>query len=464
MDKSPRVLYVMYGMPSCYNNGLAFARRFLDDDVAITVACDQDVSALAAAAKVPFRHLKSLSYAQTTRRYLDITQSKKTNRIRNLLSSYRVVRDCKKLRQRTLEDDELLQLIAELNPDVLLIDIECHLAIIASSTLSKPTALCTRLFNHRPGDNVAPLHSDLLPSKQFAKRLLIAAQWWKLRVQSTVIAARQRFSKRRIMPIHYRSYSMPDIKAMANRYKVDLWSIATRTHWFRPVAYTHAPILSMTLSELDFDRREDHSFKYLGPMIGEQDYTFDFQTESIEKIDRFIDTAKHDGRKIIYCAMGTYAQSQTRFVEIVETLVRLKKDYAFIISLGGRGSVDARHQIPDNALLLDAAPQLKCLANSDAAILHGGIASLHEALKFCVPVLCFSVGSNDQNGTATRWVYRKLAIRFSAASISAVSLGLKLDQLLDDAEIANQTEWYSRLLEKSRTDFSPQKLVSELCT
>jgi len=457
------VLYIMYGMPSCYNNGFAFARRFLADNVAITVACDQDVSVLAAAAEVPFRHLKSLSYAQTTHRYLDITQSKKISRLRKLLSSYRIVRECKKLRQQTLEDDEFLQLVAELNPDVLLIDIECHLAIIASSTLSVPTAICTRLFNHRPGDNVAPLHSDLLPSKQFGKRLRIAFQWWTLRLHSAVIAARQRFSKQRIMPIHYRSFTMPDIKAMANQYQIDLWSIATRTQWFRPVAYTHAPIISMTLGEIDFDRKTDSNFKYIGPMIGERDYSFDLQSDSIEKLDRFINEAKHKGRSVIYCAMGTYAGSEPRFVEIVRSLAHLRENYAFIISLGGRESVDKYRQFSDNTLPLEAAPQLRCLANSDAAILHGGIASLQEALKFRVPVLCFSVGSNDQNGTATRWVYRKLALRFCKTSTSAASLALMLDRVLGDTEIANQLERYGRLLDKSQTEFSPEKLLRELC-
>jgi len=95
-------------MPSCYNNGFALARRFLDDGFAITVVCDQDVRSLAATAEVPFRHLKSLSYGQTKRRYLEITQSK-NGRLRKLLNSVRIVRECKKLRQKTLENDEFLQ-------------------------------------------------------------------------------------------------------------------------------------------------------------------------------------------------------------------------------------------------------------------------------------------------------------------------------------------------------------------
>jgi len=467
MDESVRVLYVMYGMPSCYNNGFAFARKFLEDGITITVACDQDISALAAIAEVPFFHLKSVSLAQTTHRYREITQSAKMGRVRKLLSGLRLLRECKKLRQKTLEDDEYLQLVAELNPDILLIDIECHLAIIASSTLAIPTAICTRLFNHRPGDGVPPLHSNLLPSRQLNKRLSIAFQWWKLRIHSACIALRQSVSRQRIMPIHYRSFTMSDIKAIARQYQVDLKSIATTAQWFRPVTYTHVPIVSMTLSNLDFDRKTDDSFKYLGPMVGERDYAFNLASVNTSEIDDFIGQSRLKNQPIIYCAMGTYARSNFRFVELMRAMAQLRQDYAYIISLGGRKSDDFYQSIyqsfPDNALLLSAAPQIKCLSHCDAAILHGGIASLQEALKFRVPVLCFSVGTNDQNGTAVRWVHRRLASRFSPAESSADSLCLELDRLLVDTELANRLEKYGQLVDRSIIEFSPKQMVTELC-
>lgn len=468
MGESVHVLYVMYGMPSCYNNGLAFARKFMDDGITITVLCDQDISALAAVAGVPFCHLESLSFAQTRRRYLEITQSEKMGRSRKLLNVLRILRECKKLRKKTLEDDEYLQLVAKLNPDIILIDIECHLAIIASSTLSIPTAICTRLFNHRPGDGIAPLHSNLLPSKQFSKRLCIAAQWWKLRIHSGFIALRQSLSRQRIKPVHYRSFTMPDIKAIARQYQVDLKSIATTAQWFRPVTYTHVPIFSMTLGDLDFDRNTDSNFNYLGPMIGEHDYAFDLQSKNVSEIDNFVRKSKLKNQPIIYCAMGTYARSEPRFIELMRTIAQLRQGYAFIISLGGRES-DEHYQstcqtFPGNALLLSAAPQIKCLSQCDAAILHGGIASLQEALKFRVPVLCFSVGSNDQNGTTVRWVHRRLASRFSHAKTSADSLCLELDRLLTDTELANRLDRYGNLIDKSINEFSPKQMVVELCT
>lgn len=453
----------MYGMPSCYNNGFAFARHFINDGFDLTVACDQNISTLAAAADVPFRHLQSLSYTQTTQRYLAITQSRKPGRIRKWFSSLRVAYDCWQLRQQTLEDNEYLQLIDELQPDVLLIDIECHLAVIAGSTLNIPTAICTRLFNHRPGDGVAPLHSNLLPLAQTANQLRVKAQWWKLRMHSTLIAMRQNVSKQRIMPIHYRSVSMPDIKAIADRYRVDLRSISTTAHWFRPVTYTHVPILSMTLGDLDFNRSVDNDFTYMGPMIGERDYAFDLQADDDKKLDCFINQANLDGRPIIYCAMGTYAKREPGFVDKVSMLTKLRPDYAFIVSLGGRDAISLDSQFGENVLHLAAAPQLRCLAKCHAAILHAGIASLQEALHYRVPVLCFSVGTNDQNGTAARWVNHKLATRFSHTDTADSSLANELDRLLNDVDLAKRIERYGKLIDESISEFSPKKLIRNLC-
>lgn len=374
-----------------------------------------------------------------------------------------MVRECRQLRRNTLEDDEYLRLIAELNPDLLLIDIECHLAIIASSTLAKPTAICTRLFNHRPGDGVAPLHSNLLQSKQLGKKMRIALQWWTLRVHSKLIAIQQSVSKQRIKPVHYRSFTMPDIKAIASHHQVDLKSIANTNHWFRPLTYTHAPIFSMTLGNIDFDRTPDEEFKYLGPMIGERDFAFDFQADDASEIDLFIDRSKQNGQAIVYCAMGTYARSEPRFVGLLKEMALLREDYAFIVSLGGRESADLYQPFPSNTMLLGAAPQIKCLSHCNAAILHGGIASLQEALKFRVPVLCFSVGTNDQNGTVVRWVHHQLATRFSPGNASADSLCSELDRMLADTELANRLERYGQLIDKSVSDFSPQKIIRELC-
>jgi len=457
------VLYIMYGMPSCYNSGFVLARRFAKCGIDITLACDQDLGALAETADINFRYLKSLSKQETYQCYREITQQVKARQPLRMLQFLQSVRKRVALRKKSLADDELLQLIAEINPDLLLIDIECHLAMIASSTLSIPTAACTRLFDHRPGPGRPPLHSNLQPSLNFYNGVLIQMHWWKLNLQSFFIAKKQHFSRHRLRPVHYQSISMTDLKAIARRYGVNLWSIATTKHWFRPVTYTHLPILSMTLECLDFDHPKDNDFIYLGPMIDKTDNTFSHCQKDLARVNQFISNAKSDNRPIVYCSMGTYAARDPRFVEILSELAIKRPEMLFIMSLGGRESVNDYGEFPANALAVNAAPQLYCLANADAAILHAGIASLQEALACKVPVMLFSVDSMDQNGTATRWARLQLAIRFSLESITSAELGCKLDQLLADDNLSNRIAAYSRKIERCSKQFNPIELVNRLC-
>lgn len=454
----------MYGMPSCYNSGLTFARRFAESGIDITVACDQDISGPAARAKLKFFHLEDLSESKIGKRSRDIKNQVAAEQPGIIGKFIRLLREYIVLRQQTLANDELLQLIDELKPDVLLIDIECHLAIIASSTLAVPTALCSRLFDHRPGGFRPPLHKNLIPSQNPIKKLHIAMQWWILRCQSLFIAVRQSLSPNRLKPIHYRSSSMVDIKAIARHYNVDLWSIATTAHWFRPVTYHHVPIFSMTLESLDFEHASDDKFTYIGPMIDGQDYAFDFERYAPLQLEQFLGSARSKGQSVIYCAMGTFAIREPRFVEALRTLAQSRPDFALIIALGGRESAKYYPNFPSNALLMDFAPQLECLTQADAAILHSGIASLQEALMYRVPLMIFSVDSMDQNGTATRWNSLGLATRFSLDTVTTDMIGSELDRMLVDANLADRLKTYSLMAEQSFDSFAPEQLILELNT
>ncbi len=456
----PRVLYIMYGMPSCYNSGLTFARKFADQGIAISVACDQDIGDLVNRAGLPFQHLQTLSESETRRRF-EVVNQKINQRHTGLFRYFKLARARLALRRESLADDSLLCQVKTLKPDLLLIDIECHLAIIATSTLKLPTALCSRLFDHRPHGSRPPLHSNLRPSQSPIGRLRIAMQWWRLRIASLLIANRQRFSASRLRPVHYRSSSLVDIKHIAEQYGVDLWSIATTAHWFRPVTYTHAPILSLTLRDLDFSAPSDCAFRSVGPMASDRDYAF--AQRGLSEVDRFIACARQCRQTVVYCAMGTYAMREPRFVNGLMEMARLRADLALVISLGGRELPADYPPPPANALLLATAPQIKCLSLADAAILHAGIAGLQEALKNRVPVLIFSVGSNDQNGCAVRWAQLQLARRFSIEHTPAAAMAGELDALLSDRQIKTQIQRFGKLAEQRDAEFSPQKLLGELC-
>ena len=457
-----KVLYIMYGMPSCYNSGFVFARQFSSSGIDIKIACDQDVSQLAKTAKIPFAHLQSISPETNVTRWLELkSEAYKTagNRVGQLI---RLVEARLALRRETVTNTEIVQLIKDYNPDLLLIDIECHVAIIASAGMNVPTALCTRLFDHRPGRGIPPLHSNINPSRRPGTSARIAAQWHWLRIRAWFKSLKQHVSADRLAPIHYRTTKMPDVKALAKQHRVDLKSVATTAHWFQPVTYTHLPILSMTLKELDFDRMEQGNFTYVGPMIDDRDYAFSFAATELDVIDRFITSARLSNSTLVYCAMGTFAKREPRFTDALRGLAESRRDLALIISLGGRENSDDYSAFPSNCLILDTAPQLKCLEAADVAILHSGIASLQEAVKHRVPLLIFAVDSMDQNGCAVRWSYRNLARRFYLDSVTTSSLAADLDGILSDEQLADRLSEYSNLMEHTSKAFSARELLEKL--
>ena len=145
----------MYGMPSCYSSGFVFARRFVQSGVDIHIASDSDISKLAAKAGVKFFHLDSISHESNLNSWLSIKNKLKIgNKVQRILKLIKAKLD---FRRKTIADTQIQQLVSSIKPDVLLIDIECHVAIISSTGTGVPTALCTRMFDHRPGGYCPPL-------------------------------------------------------------------------------------------------------------------------------------------------------------------------------------------------------------------------------------------------------------------------------------------------------------------
>jgi len=450
----------MYGMPSCYNSGFVFARRFARSGVDIHIASDSDISKLAAKAGVKFFHLDSISHESNLNSWLSIKNKLKIgNKVQRVLKLIKAKLD---FRRKTIADTQIQQLVSSIKPDVLLIDIECHVAIISSTGTGVPTALCTRMFDHRPGGYCPPLNSNVIPSTTPYMKIIVAAQWYWLHMSAWGKSLRQSISINRLAPLDYRTAKMPDIKAIARQNKVDLRPVTTTRHWFRPLTYVHLPIFSMTLKELDFERADRTGFDYIGPMIDNSDYAFESGSPLVDQIERFISTSRSENKTIVYCAMGTFAQREPRFVEAMRDLAATRKDLALLISLGGRESTEDYSSFPSNCLLLDSAPQLQCLQAADAAILHSGIASLHEALKYRVPLLIFAVDSMDQNGNAVRWTELGLAKRFYLKSVSGADLAASLDDILADKKLAVRLRTYSELMELSSNRFSPRRLVEQL--
>ena len=367
-----KILYFMIGMPSCYNSGITLAKRLRDAGIEVVIACDADISQLLSESGLEFHHLqesKNISDALVS----DVEAHGYKDRFRSTI--YKLKQHLK-YRKQSLEAKEILGLCDKVSPDALLIDIEFHYAIVASRKLGIPCCLISRWFSNQRSPGVPPLHSISQPASGILASILIDMEWMKLSVLRLRKALVHLISIRRFSPVNYRTISGVDLNALATTHNVSLKEEITHRDWLIPHAYTQIPVVSLTAQEMDFPKVATKNFHYAGPMVGSLNYAFVVDRELATRLDTFIANSQQLQQKVIYCSLGTFLQSDSRFVDSVMQLAVKRSDLAFILTLGGLSAPSSQSLsgFPSNMVLVESAPQIELLKRVDAAILHAGIA------------------------------------------------------------------------------------------
>lgn len=422
-----RILYFMIGMPSCYNSGITLATRLQQSGFEVDIACEKDISELLAGSGLGFHHLKENSeFSEALQKSLHAYPHR--DRFRFLLYKLKLFRE---YRKRSLTATELKELCSAVSPDAFLIDIEFHYAIVASLNSGIPTCLVSRWFSNQSASGIPPLHSLSQPSNSFRGAFLIRLEWMKLSVFRFRKALFEWFSRSRLGPVQYKTISGVDLRALANAQGITLKPQITQQDWLIPHSYTRIPIVSLTAGEMDFPNVSTRNFHYAGPMVSGRNHAFRIEGSVISTIDGFIQDARLQKQKLIYCSLGTFLQTDEIFIHNLLELATKRDDLAFIVSMGGLPKNSQVHSsLPDNVLMPDVVPQIELLKRADAAIIHAGIASINEAITADVPFISYSVGTNDQNGCCARLKYHNLCETYPIGSISSSDIEASLDRTM----------------------------------
>ena len=137
----------------------------------------------------------------------------------------------------------MIATVRSLDPDLLLIDIEVHYAVIVTASLGIPTALATNFFSPFRLPGLPPLHTDIQPGSAYA----IDAAWRRARAGAFLRRLGDRFGKRRLpsllRPVRFGTYGLNDIRALARVHGFNLRARADRSQWLRPHVYRDLPIV-----------------------------------------------------------------------------------------------------------------------------------------------------------------------------------------------------------------------------
>src|ERR1700736_1067692 len=105
------------------------------------------------------------------------------------------------------------------------------------------------------------------------------------------------------------------------------------------------------------------------------------------------------------------------------------KGIQLVLSIGNLLCRDQIGAVPNNAIVVNHAPQLELLKKASVCITHGGFNTVLEALTQGVPQIAIPV-TNDQPGVAARIDYKKTGKTTSLDGLNPLHLSELLDEVL----------------------------------
>lgn len=448
-----KIFYVSIGMASTIHGSLELGRRLASRGHELTYLSHADIGADVTAAGFEFVRLTAT--AELSRRAAErrapISAPLSLGRWRTWW------RERRALRQKSLQGEELAEVLS--GADCVLLDVECHYAILCTADLGLPRVLINFFFDVRFSGSVPPLSSGLARSTSARQALGVRLAVLRARLLNRVWLWQQRLSRpglaRPCKPIEDWTYYQSDLRALARTHGVSWHQEVDTGQWLRPAVYPRLPQLCLNLRELDFPHPDPGGVVYVGPLVRTErpePRVSDSDRAGWEAVrDRRLDPA--GSTRLVYCSFGTfYGANETLLRRIVEVF-RARQDWELVVGLGARALPEALADLPANVTTLGWAPQAEVLATADCAIEHGGISGANECVHQRVPLLFYDGGQIDQPGVVARFVYHGVAVRGDAAQDDAQMIEQHIETLCESDSIRQRLESFAHLMaEQVRKD------------
>ena len=359
------------------------------------------------------------------------------------LALARWLRGRRRLRARSIDGSEIAAAVESAVPDLVVLDAEFQVGILATADLPVPRALAMTFFSVFSGPDLPPLHTSLGSPTTPTERRRITIAWRRARVGAVVTGLRRRWSRgglaALLRPMPLDSNDPADLRALARRCRVDLGEVADRGQWLRPYLVRELPVLCLNPAELDLPHRRPARLRYLGPLIRLDRNEPRLSGHEQARWDRLVDARRSSGRPrpLVYATLGTFALDDRRLLDTIVAAFADRPEWDLVIGLGGVVEPSDLAPLPDNVLALRWAPQLRVLAESDAVIAHGGSGTLREAIHFGVPSVVYPTGhgANDQFGTAQRVAHHRLGVLGDADRDGPAEVDAAVSLVLSDSTI-----------------------------
>src|SRR5215813_9549867 len=154
------------------------------------------------------------------------------------------------------------------------------------------------------------------------------------------------------------------------------------------------------------------------------------------------------GQPIIYASMGTLQNGVASVYHEIVTAVEKRKDTQLVLSIGDHVDRKQIGSSPDNAIVVNHAPQFALLQRASVCITHAGLNTVLESLLSGVPQVAIPV-THDQPGVAARIADKKTGVVMPLKDLNASRLGLLLDEALTDSVYRENARYFQKRLAES---------------
>lgn len=197
----------------------------------------------------------------------------------------------------------------------------------------------------------------------------------------------------------------------------------------------------LTYREFDFDHPELKDLRYVGP-----------QGHAEQRSSEFIIP---DRKRIIYCSFGT-VPSKRNIANFLSRLHDAVEGLDALVIVSAPGLKETFKPKPDRMVIHKWVPQTAILTRADVFITHGGINSVHDAIRSSVPMLVYPLEDNyDQNGNSSRVVYRGFGLRGDFDKDTASEMRSKLNGIFGDIRFRKNLEEFK----KQTSDYTLDRFV-----
>jgi zeaxanthin glucosyltransferase len=165
------------------------------------------------------------------------------------------------------------------------------------------------------------------------------------------------------------------------------------------------------------------------------------------------------GEPIVYASMGTIQNSNADLFRTIAAAAS-KKPVQLVISIGNLLRPEQISPLPNNAIVVNNAPQLALLKKAAVCITHAGFNTALEALKEGVPQVAIPV-TNDQPGVAARITAHQTGVVESLEELNESCLSRSLDEVLNNSRYRDNARKLQRTIAKTNGVSVAADLIEE---